>query len=214
MKWKEGQQFENPPTGSHIARCYAVIDLGTQQHSWQGETWGSRDVRISFEMPHELMTGKYNPDVKGKPFSVHLTVKQSLHVKAKLRPLLEGWRGRKFTKEELAGFDPKKLVGLPCRLALVENGEYVNVSSVSPLGKGEVCPKQINPSVYLSLNDGEFDQAAFAGLHEKTKEKIAKCAEYAALFEDRSGAAEPGLSGNDDDASASSQQTPDEEVPF
>jgi hypothetical protein len=209
MKWKEGQQFENPPTGSHIARCYAVIDLGTQQHSWQGETWGSRDVRISFEMPLKLMTGKYNPEVKGKPFSIHLTVKQSLHSKAKLRPMLEGWRGRKFTKEELAGFDPKNLTGKPCRLALVEDGEYVNISSISPLGEGETCPPQVNPSVYLSLNDGEFDGAVFATLHDKTKEKIGKSPEYAALFADPS----PGdQSDNDADASASSQQ--ESEIPF
>lgn len=211
MKWKEGQQFENPPTGSHIARCYAVIDLGTQQHSWQSETWGSRDVRISFEMPLELMTGKYNLEVKGKPFSVHLTVKQSLHQKAKLRPLLEGWRGRKFTKEELAGFDPRKLVGTACRIALVENGDYVNVSSVSPLGRGETCPPQVNPSVYLSLNEREFEQAAFAALGEKTKEKIASSPEYAALFAEKS----PNDADNDADAAASSQQHPDDSgVPF
>lgn len=208
MKWKEGQQFENPPTGSHIARCYSVIDLGTQQHSWQGETWGSRDVRISFEMPLKLMTGKYNPDVKGKPFSVHLTVKQSLHSKAKLRPMLEGWRGRKFTKEELAGFDPKKLTGKPCRLSLVEDGEYINVSSISPLGDGEVCPPQVNSSVYLSLNEGEFDGAAFTALHEKTKEKISKSPEYAALFAEPSGDMPPD-SDNDADASAGSQQESD-----
>ncbi len=183
MKWKEGQQFENPPAGSHCARCYSLVDLGTQQHTFQGETRVSRDVRISFELPHARMTGKYNPEVKGKPFAVHLTVKQSLHTKANLRRYLEGWRGKKFDKESVETFDPKKLVGLPCRLALIENGDYVNVDSISPLTKAEAkaLPKQVNPPVFLSLVPEEFDAKVFESLHEKTREKIAKTPEFVAL---------------------------------
>lgn len=181
MKWNEGQQYENPPVGSHIARCYAVIDLGTQPHSYQGETKLSRDVRISFELPTELMTGKYNPETKGKPFSVHITVKQSLHPKSKLRPLLEGWRGKKFTKEDLEKFEPKKLVGLSCRVALVENGDYINVSSISPLSKTDKCPKLVNKPLFISLEPDEFNSEAFATLGEKTKEKISSSPEFAEL---------------------------------
>jgi len=181
MKWSEGQQFENPPSGSFIGRCYAVIDLGTQQHSWQGETWGSRDVRIGFELPTELMTGKYNPDVKGKPFSVHMTLKQSLNPKSKLRPLLESWRGRKFTKEEIAVYDPKKMIGVPCRLALIENGDFINIGGISPLGRDERCPAAVNPTVFFSLEPNEFSNAVFAALGEKTREKISKSPEFSAL---------------------------------
>lgn len=182
MKWSEGQQFENPPAGSFIARCYSVVDMGTQQHSYQGETWGSRDVRITFELPGELMTGKYKPEFKGKPFSVSMTVKQSLHAKSKLRPMLESWRGKKFTSEEIAAYDPKKLVGVPCRLSLVENGDYVNISSISPLGRGEKCPKQVNESVYLSLAPNEFDMDVFRTLTEKTQQKIEGTPEFMALM--------------------------------
>jgi hypothetical protein len=181
MHFKEGQQFENPNPGNYIARCYAVIDLGTQQHSYQGEAWSSRDVRISFELPMEKMTGIYNPENKGRPFSVHLTVKQSLHAKSKLRPMLEGWRGRKFTKDELAGFDARNILDKPCRLTLVQNGDYVNIASISPLAKGDKCPKLTNPSVFFSLEEKEFDEKIFAELHEKTREKIAGSPEYSAL---------------------------------
>lgn len=186
MKWKEsGAQFENPPSGSFIARCYALIDLGTQHRSaWQGEERPpARMVRLSFELPTEKMEGKYDAKVAGKPFSVHMTVKQSLHVKANLRRYLEGWRGKKFTAESVAAFDPKKLLGLPCRLTLVENGDYVNVDAISPLGKGEdkKMPKQVNKSVYVSLEAEEFDAEAFEKLGEKTREKIKKSPEWQAL---------------------------------
>lgn len=181
MKWNQGAQFENPPAGNHIARCYALVDLGTQQHSFNNETWAARDVRLSFELPGELMTGKYNQEVKGKPFAVHWTGKQSLHVNAKLRKLLEGWRGKKFDQDTIAKFDPQKLVGLPCRVTLVENGDYVNIESVSPLAKTDKCPKQVNPSVYFSLETDEFDSDVFDALGEKTREKIAKSPEFIAL---------------------------------
>jgi hypothetical protein len=218
MKWKENsQQFENPPVGSHIARCYAVIDLGTQPHTYKEKVELQRQVRISFELPEERMEGLYNPDLKGKPFAVHLNnIKQSLHPKARLRKLLEGWRGRKFSKEELEGFDPKKMVGSACRITLIENGEYINIDSISPLGKKEKCPKQVNPSVFFSMaedEDGqsEFDPKVYKALHEKTREKIAASPEYKALFGGEEPQGEPEHGGEPEGA----QADPDEDdTPF
>ena len=185
MKFSTGGQFENPQPGSYVARCYAVIDLGTQQHAGYqgGEPWVSRDVRLVFELPTALMTGKYHAESKGKPFSVSTTMKASLAPTAKLRKFLRGWRGKDFTKEELASYDGKRLLGVPCRLTLVENGDFVNIEGASRLGQDEKCPAQVNKSVYVSLDKAEFDSAAFDGLGEKTKEKIKLSPEYLALFE-------------------------------
>lgn len=200
MKWKEGGQFENPGPGSHIARCFQVVDLGTQTHSWQGETWQSRDVRITFELPFELMTGKYNAEHKGKPFASSTTMKQSLHASSKLRPFLESWRGRKFTKEELAAYDPKKIVGAPCRLTLIADGDKVFIDSIAPLGKGESCPGPVNPPLYFSLDPAEFDPETFQKLSDKTKEKIKNTPEYmAAVNPPEELHTEPNASGTTDD---------------
>lgn len=179
MRWNEGGgQFEKTPSGNFIARCYAVIDMGTQlQKGFQGgPDTHARKVRISFELPTEKMEGIYDEKAKGKPFSVHLNAKQSLHPKANLRKMLEGWRGKKFTAESIATFDPRKLVGLPCRVTLVENGDYTNIESISPLAKSDKCPKQVNPSIYFSLD--EFDAETFEKLGKKTQEKIALSPEY------------------------------------
>src|SRR6266550_2128870 len=146
MKWSAGTQFERAPIGSHIARCWSVVDLGTQsKKAFQSDgIVHERQVKISFELPTEKMEGVFDPKNKGRVFSVTQTFKQSLHPKANLRKMLAGWRGKDFkTPEEIEAFDPKKLPGLPCRINLVENGEYVNIASVAPLGKGEKCPKQI-----------------------------------------------------------------------
>lgn len=180
MKWREGGQFENPPVGSHIARCFALIDLGSHSHRnpKTGETWIQRDVRIMFELPLELMEGKYDEKLKGKPFAVIANVKQSLHPQAALRKLLEGWRGKKFDQTSIEQFEPKSIVGLPCRLNLVENGNFINIQSISRLGKNETCPPAINKPVYFSLEEGEFDQKVLEGLTEKTKATIKASPEY------------------------------------
>lgn len=180
MQWKENsKQYENPPAGSHLGRLVGLVDLGTQRHVFGEDVNLSRDVRLTFELSNEKMQGVYDEKDRGKPFGVSRTVKQSLHAKATLRKLLEGWRGKKFSKEDIEKFDEKKLLGVAARLTLIENGEYVNLESIAPVGKTEKVPKQINPTVYFSLDN--FDEAVFNKLGKATQEKIAKSPEYAAL---------------------------------
>lgn len=184
MKWKEGPEFENPPAGNHLGRCIQIIDMGTQEHRnpRTGETWKQRDVRLVWELPTELMQGIYKPEVRGKPFAVSGTYKQTLHEASKLRKLLVSWRGRDFTDEEAAAFNPYSLLGQPCSLSLVENDGYINVHSVSGVMRGMQVPPQINPSIYLSLEPAEFDETTFFGLPDKTREKIAGSPEFMELL--------------------------------
>ena len=185
MKFNSGKQFEQAPPGSQIARAYALVDLGTQPHKFGDKpTTYQRDVRISFELPLKKMSGKFDEADKGKIFSVHTTCKQSLHPKANLRKLLEGWRGKKFaSKAETDAFDPKKLLGLTCRLNLIQNEEYTNIDSIAALDADErkKVPKQVNASVFFSLEPDEFDEKVFELLSDRTKEKIKASPEYAKL---------------------------------
>ncbi len=184
MKWKQTGQFEDPPPGSHIARCISLIDLGTQTHpGWQGEEpWSSRDVRIGFELPLKLMAGLYKPELKGRPFGVSTTMKQSLHPSAKMRRFLASWAGRKLTKEDMEKFDPRKLLGQPCRLTLIQSEDYLNIDGIAPLGEGEKCPPQVNKSTYLSLDPDEFDLEAFKRLPPRLQEKIATSPEMKVIL--------------------------------
>ena len=190
MKWSGQKQYELAPCGSHIARCYMVCDLGTQPKTFQGVVHLERQVKISFELPTEKMEGVYDPQAKDRVFSVTQNFKQSLHPKSNLRKTLVGWRGRDFKDAaEIEAFDPKKLPGLPCRINLVasDDGQYVNIASIAPLGKGDKCPKQVNKSVYLSLEEDEFDGETFDALHESLRNKIAASPEYKKLTGDDNG---------------------------
>lgn len=191
MKWSNSKQFEKAPAGSHLARCYMVVDLGTQPRAFQGVTHLERQVRLAFELPTEKMEGLYDDKSKGRPFSVGQNCKQSLHPKANLRKLLVGWRGRDFKDAaEVEAFDPKKLVGLPVRINLVESGEYMNIASLAPVGKAEKMPKAINKPVYLSLDPEEFDKAVYDSLHKGMQDKIAASPEYKAMFGGDDGASQ------------------------
>ncbi len=144
--------------------------------------------------------------MKGKPFIVHMHCTQSLHEHATLRKRLEGWRGRRFDQAELQNYDPRKLLGTPCRLSLVEgNGGYTNVDGISPVTRkeAEAMPGLQNKKVYFSLEEDQFSEEVFALLSDKTKETIQKSPEYWELREAKE--SEP-----DDDAA----QPDYSEIPF
>jgi hypothetical protein len=163
--------FENPPAGAHPAVCTKMIDLGTQETTWQGTTKFAHKVKIVFELAEKMKDGR--PFLTMRDFTV------SLHENASLRAFLASWRGRDFTDEELAGFDPKVLIGKGCLLSLIEKGEYINIDSCMRLPKGMEAPAPVGDTVFFSLS--EFDQAEFDKLSDKIREKIMKSPEYQSL---------------------------------
>src|SRR5688572_12281842 len=104
-----GKTFLPAPEGLQIARCYALIDLGIQHNDPFNND--SPKVLIGWELPAARM-----PD--GKPFIQHQRYTASLTESAHLRKLLESWRGRSFTEEELEGFHLKNILGIPCYLSI------------------------------------------------------------------------------------------------
>lgn len=122
-----GQQV---PAGVYSAVCSKVYDLGVQE-GYEGKR--QQKVVILWELDER----KDN----GERFLMSKTYTASLNEKAKLRQDLEAWRGRRFTPEELRGFDLDNILGAPCQLSVVEytkqNGSPgTKISAVMPLGKG------------------------------------------------------------------------------
>lgn len=176
MKWSNsgGGDFEQPPVGTHVARCIKIIDIGTQRGEYQGKATLRRQCIIGWELPNELMS---EGDHAGKPFTVSRFYTASLGEKANLRKDLENWRGRQFTDEELNGFESKNILGKPCMLSITENDKHrVRVTGVMALPKGTPVPNQINPLTYFSLD--EFSQEAFDKLSEGIKKLIQVSPEY------------------------------------
>jgi len=127
---KERKSYSAAPEGLHAAVCCDVVDLG--------------DVETSFGPKHKVefrwMLEETDPK-SNLPYMVTARYNLSLHEKARLRAMLEGWRGKKFTEEELDGFDLEAVLGANCQIQVIHNlgdeGQvYANVQVVIPAAKG------------------------------------------------------------------------------
>lgn len=139
---KKETDFSPAPEGLWPAVCVDVVDLGIvntpfgQQEKiqirWQLE---EKDPKTN---KRYLIVQKYTP---------------SLHEKSKLRPMLEAWRGKKFSKEEEKQFDIEKLLGANCQLQIIHNikeeGQvYANVQAVVPQHRNAA---KIRPEDYIRV---------------------------------------------------------------
>jgi hypothetical protein len=170
--------FFNVPSGMHLARCYRVIDLGTQKSEYLGQIKHLPKVMLQFEVFGEDENGKPLTTPKGEPLSVTKNFTLSLSEKATLRKDLQTWRGREFTADELRGFELKNVLGAWAMLSIVKavgnNGkEYSNIQailSVPPQIKKAGLPEGHNPTVIFSID--EPDMAVFETFRDGLKEKI------------------------------------------
>lgn len=171
----EGEVGEQAPEGSHPARCIAVVDLGTQTSEYQGETRSRPQLFIQWELPNESRTtGAF----AGEVFRVGAFYTRSLHPQATLRTVLESWRGRKFTPEELKQFDIAKLLGAPCLLQVGRNDkDRARVTGVMSVPKGMAVPDLVNDTLLFTLD--AYDAKAFAELPQGIQKMVAASPEYA-----------------------------------
>ena len=172
------KEFKIAPVGSHLARLYRIIDLGTQTSEYMGQTKMLRKVKFFWEL--------HGDDLKtddGKPLIQTRNYTLSLGEKASLRKDLESWRGKSFTDDELRGFDISNLLDKWCMVTVqhrtANNGnvyaDCVAVTPVPAIVAKAGLPKGENPCLIFDLQ--KFDQAVFDGLSQGLKDQIMQSAE-------------------------------------
>ncbi len=129
-----GKDFKKVPPGCHFAICNMVVDLGVQESSYKGKAKKQHKVYLRWEVPDERVTyEKDGKEVEG-PCSIGNFYTLSLSEKAALREVLENWRGKTFSPEELAGFDITTVAGKCCQIMVQHNESggktYANVTGV------------------------------------------------------------------------------------
>lgn len=166
-----GGDFELVPEGLYNARCYRLIDLGTQTSEWKGKIKELKKIMISWELLDD-------PKMEdGRPFSVHKNYTASLGEKANLRADLEAWRNKKFTDAELEEFDLNTILGAYCQIQVVhsEDGKFANVQSIVTF-KGTEKPEPVNENVAFDID--EPDMKVFEALSDNMKAKIQQAPEW------------------------------------
>lgn len=167
----KGGEYETTPEGTYVARCYKIIDLGTQISPTFGTS--SHQVMVSWELfDDEKKT------VDGRPYQVSQFYTVSLNEKANLRKHLEAWRGKKFTPDELDGFDLNNVLGSYCMIQVVhsQDGKYANVNAIMSY-KGEK-PAPVNEDVIFDID--EPNMSIYGDLSDNMRAKIAAAPEWKA----------------------------------
>lgn len=174
VKENSMKNFEPVPQGIHAAVCNMVVDCGIQSG---GKFKPRHQVYIRWEIPAERIewTDKNGEKHEG-PMSIGKFYTASLSEKATLRRDLENWRGKSFTKEELAGFDLFKVLGVPCQIMVSHNVQgqdiYANVTGVMGFPAGVPKPQAENPLIRYSPDDSDHFDALPAWLRDKVASSL------------------------------------------
>ena len=189
-----GGDFKKVPQGVHMARCYSLIDLGTQLTHGQYGDREQHKIRIAWELFGEDDDGKpmtVERDGNVMPMTISKSYTLSLSEKSNLRKDLQSWRGRAFTDEEAKGFDISKLLGVYCMINVTHsetNGKtYANVASITPIPSAlkNAKPDPIHKNVVFDLDNPDW--TLFDSFHDKLKDAIKSSPEYAIAAGHQSG---------------------------
>lgn len=180
---KDSGDFVSVSPGMHLARCYRIIDLGTQRSEYMGVEKYQPRVMIQFEVHGEDDRGNPLQTTDGRPLSIAKSFTLTLAEKSTLRKDLQMWRGRDFTADELRGFELKNVLGAWAMLTVTQtesNGKtYTNIAGINPVPvniKKAGLPEGINELQIFSIE--EPDMAIFDSFSENLKKKISTSPEW------------------------------------
>jgi len=175
--------FKNVPAGSHLGRCYRIIDLGSQKSEYMGEIKVQRKIMLGWELFGEDDEGKPLQTDDGKPMAIFKNYTLSWAENATLRKDLQSWRNKPWTDSEAKRFDLKSILNQYCMLNVIHkdsNGKtYANVATISPVPsmiKQAGLPKAINANQVFTL--AEPDMVLFETFGKSLREKIMNSPEW------------------------------------
>jgi hypothetical protein len=166
------------PAGTHVARCYQIIHIGTIVDTYQGEEKLVNKVRLVFELP--LETADFG---KGEqPFSIGRDFTLSMHEKSGLRAFVQSWLGKAMSDSDASKFDIGTLLGKEAMVSVMHRTSntgrtYADLKGASPLAKGMTCPPQVNAAFLLDYDSQDFD-LRFSMLPEWLQNKVSSSAEF------------------------------------
>lgn len=174
-----GFTFEPIENGTHVATCVQMIHIGTIEDVYDGKPVTGNKLRVTFELPNELV--KFKEDEPEQPRFISKEFTLSMNEKGNLRKFLNSWRGVPFTEEEAKAFDVTKLLGKPVMLSITTKTsktgkQYNDILSASALMKG-MQP----PAILTEIIEVNFENLAttYTKVPKFVREKIEKTPEYA-----------------------------------
>lgn len=181
------REFRIVPAGTHLARLYRIVDLGTQTSDFQGEIKQQRKVMLAWEIHGEEDDGSPLVTDDGKPMAIFKNYTLSWNEAATLRKDLQAWRGQPWTDQEANRFDLKNVLGQWCMLNVIhkpgkDGKTFANVAGISPVPsfmKKQGMPDGHNPLQLFRLGDPDWE--LFETFSKGLKAKIESSPEFRAI---------------------------------
>lgn len=182
--------FALPNPGNHLAICSGVIHIGTGPETYEGHTKMQDRVVVLVEL---VKTNHVFDEKKGpEPFIVRQKYTNSMGTTAKLRKVLEGWRGEPFTNDEAQKFNIFSIAGAPCMVNIIKKTsaggkDRVEIQSISQVPEEliENFPAQRTKMLvwgFPNIGKGEkFDTEGFNRIPTFFQEEIKKSDQYKLL---------------------------------
>jgi hypothetical protein len=177
------RKFKLVPAGSHLARCYRLVDLGTQKTEYLGTPKINRKIMLGWELFGEDEDGQPLVTEENKPMAIFKNYTMSWADMSTLRKDLQSWRNKAFTPKEMDEFDLKTIVGAYCMLNVVhkstENNIYANVGGIGPVPtiiKQAGLPSPVNENQIFMIS--KPDMRIFETFGEGLRNKIESSPEW------------------------------------
>ncbi len=127
-------KFKPHPEGQFIAQCVDVIDLGEKVEDYAG-----KPKKLSHKCALVFRTGEVNPET-GDLIDISGEYTVSMGELAKLRAILESWRGKAYKDDELDDVPLDKLEGQWAMIQVDQKlssnqRRYARILSVTPVPK-------------------------------------------------------------------------------
>jgi hypothetical protein len=178
------------PEGSHVARNYAVIDLGTQSESFMNTPpKDTPKILLLFEFSKFMHV--FDEKVGPQPLTISQEYSFTSSERSKLPKVLKAW-GQ--LRDIPAKINLKPYLGQYCMLTIEHKPKkndptavYSNIAngglSVSPVPSElrAVLPQAINKNVWFDLDN--FDPNVFNSLPKFVREKIMKSKEWPSIVQ-------------------------------
>ena len=132
---------------------------------------------LTFELPNVT----YEKDGVAQARMISREFTASFGEKSNLRKMLESWRGRTFTPDEVKAFDISKLAGAPCMLSVIHSTKgdktFANINGIIQVPTGVTVPERVHPTIIYDIADLDKSEV-FGQIPEWIQNKIKESEEF------------------------------------
>ena len=145
-----GSDFTPHPSGQFPVTCVDVVEVG-----YRNTQYGPKHKYCLYFWAGQWTTYQKDGVEHRTPMLIRAEFTSTLSERGKLRPFLEQWREKPFTKEELEGFDIEVLWGAAAYVTVVHRpykGEvYANIGTIMRMPAGFTAPG--HPEGFVRMED-------------------------------------------------------------